>query len=57
MLTLGPTPVQAQYVDPGAGSIIVQVVIAVAVGVAATLKLYWSRLSTLLGRRTKRTGR
>lgn len=40
-----------QYLDPGAGSMIVQVVIALAVGAMATLKLYWRRLTAMLGRR------
>lgn len=53
-LTLGAAPVQAQYLDPGAGSIIVQAVIAVVVGVAATVKLYWGRISGFLSRRSKR---
>lgn len=53
-LLLGPVPAQAQYLDPGAGSIIVQAVIAVVVGAAATLKLYWGRISGFLARRSKR---
>ena len=53
-LTVIPAPVQAQYLDPGTGSIIVQVVIAVAVGVVAACKLYWGKLSALVTRRSKR---
>ena len=53
ILILTPARAEAQYLDPGAGSIITQVVIAVVVGLAATLKLYWVRISRLLGRRPK----
>jgi hypothetical protein len=53
-LALSARAAHAQYLDPGAGSIIVQAVIAVAVGAAATLKLYWSRISTLLSQRRNR---
>jgi hypothetical protein len=53
-LTLFPEQAQAQYLDPGAGSIIIQVVMAVVVGLAATLKLYWGRISALVSRRSKR---
>ena len=55
-LLLGwPATAQAQYLDPGAGSIIVQVVIAAFIGVAAAVKLYWGKLSGLLVRRHKRS--
>ena len=50
---LTPTPAHAQYLDPGAGSIIVQAVIAVMVGVSAAVKIYWGRISAFLGRRAK----
>jgi len=45
-----------QYLDPGAGSIILQAVLAVAVGIAAGLKLYWRRLSAFFSNRSKRNG-
>lgn len=43
-----------QYLDPGAGSIIVQAVIAVAVGVIATVKLYWGKISSFVTRRSNK---
>lgn len=46
-LAVSPCPAQAQYLDPGAASILVQAVIAVTVGVAAAVKLYWRRISSL----------
>lgn len=50
-LFLLPSVAQAQYLDPGAGSIMVQVVIAALVGASATVKIYWSRISAFLARR------
>ncbi len=44
-LALTPTTASAQYLDPGASSVLVQVIIAGLVGVAAVLKLYWRRIS------------
>lgn len=49
-----PSVAQAQYLDPGAGSILVQVVIAAMVGVTATVKIYWNRISAFLERRKKK---
>lgn len=48
-----PSAVQAQYLDPGAGSVIVQVVIALVIGLSAALKLYWRKISEFLARRSK----
>ncbi len=52
-LILFPNVAHAQYLDPGAGSMIVQIVIAVVVGLAATTKVYWRRITALFGRRSK----
>lgn len=53
VLVLLPPPAQAQYLDPGAGSIILQVVVAVVIGVAATLKLYWGKVTGIVSRRSR----
>jgi hypothetical protein len=50
-----PATAHAQYLDPGAGSIIVQAVIAGVVGVAAALRVYWGKISAFFARRS-RTG-
>jgi hypothetical protein len=55
-IALTPVEAHAQYLDPGAGSIIVQAVIAVVIGVAATTKLYWYRISDFFVRRAKNKG-
>jgi len=52
-MALAPTPAGAQYLDPGAGSIVVQAAIAIAIGLAATLKLYWHNISNFWSRRSK----
>lgn len=43
-----------QYLDPGAGSVIVQVVVAVVVGGLAAVKLFWGKISTFLPGRSKK---
>ena len=53
-LALLPVPAEAQYLDPGAGSILIQALVAVAVGVAATLKIYWAKISASVTRRSKK---
>ena len=52
-LLLVPVPAAAQYLDPGAASIIVQAVVAGVVAVAAAVKLYWSKISGLFSRRRR----
>ena len=52
-LMLVPASVHAQYLDPGAGSILTQVVVALVVGASAIVKLYWTRISTFVWRRKK----
>ena len=51
-----PYILAAQYLDPGAGSIVIQVLVAGAVGVAAVTKFYWKRIVALF-RRGDRRGR
>ena len=52
-LALLPTPAAAQYLDPGASSVIVQVIIAGLIGVAAVVRLYWSRIKAFIASRRK----
>ncbi len=47
-----PPMAHAQYVDPGAASVLLQVLIAGLVGVAAVLKLYWRKITGLFGKRS-----
>lgn len=52
-LALSPAAAGAQYLDPGAGSILVQVVIAVVVGASVGIRLYWGKIAAFLSRRSK----
>jgi hypothetical protein len=52
-IALMPSVAQAQYLDPGAGSLVVQVVIAGMVGASAFLKIYWNKISSFFERRSK----
>ena len=45
-----PSMVYAQYLDPGAGSMLLQVIVAVVVGVGATAKIYWRRVAGIFNR-------
>lgn len=55
-VALTPGTAHAQYLDPGAGSIIVQVVLALVIGTAAAVRLYWGKLSAMLSRRSRHPG-
>jgi len=37
------------YVDPGAGSFLLQALLAAMAGIIVTVNLYWKKLKTLLG--------
>jgi hypothetical protein len=37
------------YIDPGAGSFVVQALIAMVAGIAVTGRLYWTKIKTMLG--------
>ena len=49
LLFLIPQPVSA-YLDPGFGSMVWQMVVAVLFGVAFTLKIYWLRIRNFFNR-------
>lgn len=46
---LGTGDVRFAYLDPGAGSFMIQALVAALAGVAVTLRLYWTRIRSLLG--------
>jgi len=35
------------YLDPGSGSVVIQMIIGALIGVGVTLKLYWERLKQM----------
>ena len=50
MVIILPSMAHAQYLDPGAGSMLLQVIVALVVGLGAGVKLYWRRVSGFFGR-------
>ena len=42
-----------QYLDPGSSSILIQAIIAGAVAVATTVRIYWHRIAGFFGKRSK----
>lgn len=53
-LILLANPAQA-YLDPGSGSMLLQLLLGGAAGVAVVLRLYWQRLLHFLGLRKEET--
>lgn len=47
LVVLVAAPAEAQYLDPGAGSIVIQAIVAGVLGVATVVKLYWSKIKGL----------
>jgi hypothetical protein len=40
---------QLAYIDPGAGSFMIQALVAALAGVAVTGRLYWTKIKAMLG--------
>ena len=53
MLVGASTSTAHAYLDPGTGSIILQVLLGGVAGLALACKLYWQKLLTVLGIRRK----
>ena len=53
MLVGASTSAAHAYLDPGTGSIILQVLLGGVAGLALACKLYWQKLLTMLGIRRK----
>ena len=50
--TLAPTPAYA-YLDPGSGSMLLQVVLGGFAAIGVMAKLYWHRLTSILRRKER----
>ena len=50
LLLFGPVPAYA-YIDPSAGSLLLQLILGGLAGVLVALRLYWKRLAGFLRRR------
>lgn len=48
VILLVPGQLHGQYLDPGSGSILIQVLLGGFVGLAAILKLYWHKIRRVL---------
>lgn len=48
----GDPMVQLAYLDPGAGSFVIQALVAALAGIAVTTKVYWHRIMGFFGRAT-----
>lgn len=44
-----PRNVQLAYLDPGSGSFMVQALIAALAGIGVTMRLYWTKIKSMLG--------
>ena len=44
-----PAGLRLAYLDPGAGSFVIQALVATLVGVAVVLRLYWRKVKALFG--------
>jgi hypothetical protein len=40
----------AQYLDPGTGSLIIQIVLAALLGIGVTTRLFWKKIRTHFGK-------
>lgn len=39
------------YIDPGSGSVILQVILAALLGIGVTVRLFWGKIKTLFSRK------
>ncbi len=46
---LGSDDLRLAYIDPGAGSFVVQALVAALAGIAVTARIYWSKIKNMLG--------
>lgn len=42
------------YIDPGSGSIVIQVIVGALIGIGVTVKIYWSKLKNMFFNITKK---
>jgi hypothetical protein len=45
----GLDSLELAYIDPGAGSFMIQALVAALAGVAVTLRMYWGKIKLMLG--------
>jgi hypothetical protein len=47
-------PKALAYLDPGSGSIIIQLILAALLGIGVFVRIQWSRIKSLFGRKDSR---
>ena len=52
LIGIMPTGIALAYLDPGSGSLLIQIIIAGILGLIVALKLYWSRIIAFFTGRT-----
>jgi hypothetical protein len=55
-LALTPASAAAQYLDPGFGSMVVQIIVAAVVGIGAVGRVYWHKIKAAFSWFRKQTG-
>jgi hypothetical protein len=48
---LAPLARERAYLDPGSGSILLQLLVAAALGAAFAIKVYWKKIKAALGKK------
>ena len=51
-LLVSDVPMQLAYLDPGAGSFVIQALVAALAGIAVTVRVYWSKIRAFFGGKT-----
>lgn len=41
----------ALYLDPGSGSLLIQLLLAAALGIGVAVKMYWAKIQALFGKK------
>ena len=41
------------YIDPGSGSVILQLILAALLGIGVTIRLFWGKINSLFNRKEK----
>jgi len=49
---LAPLARERAYLDPGSGSILLQLLVAAALGAAFAVKVYWKKIKAALGKKS-----
>ena len=49
------TDISFAYIDPGSGSMLLQVLIASILGILTVIKIYWARLKSFFSRNSDKT--